>query len=198
MTELTQPALSQAPEWIAAEMPPGYQTRLFEIQRLSADLHAMDRIGRVLWETGEPLRDAVGAVFGALKCDVDATPGTDGPIVVKLSESRRLLLLVSGAASPIQKTDQELAQAFQVVQFAGANDRVVIVANNDPATPPADRPDAVLPDALGVLHRMGVDVVTTATLFRLWRLSYEDQQKARKTLERLHEQDGGPFVIASR
>jgi len=38
--------------------------------------------------------------------------------------------------------------------------------------------------------------VTTATLFRLWRLWYEDQPKARKALERLHAQDGGSFVIA--
>jgi len=179
-------------------MPPGYKTRLLEIQRLSADLHAMDRIGRVLWETDESLRNAVGAVFGALRCEVDATPGTAGPIAVKLGESRRLLLVVSGAASPIQKTNEELSQAFQAVQFAAGDDRVVLVVNNDPAMPPADRPDPVLPDALGVLHRMGVDVVTTATLFRLWRLSLEDQEKARKALERLHAQDGGPFVIASR
>lgn len=198
MTGRTQPALAQAPEWMAAEMPPGYQTRLLELQRLSADLHAMDRIGRVLWETGEPLRDAVGALFGALKCKVDVTPGTAGPIAVKLGESRGLLFLVSNAANPIQKTNEELAQAFQAVQFATVDDRVVFVANNDPATPPASRPDPVLPDALGVLHRMGVDVVTTATLFRLWRLSLEDQQKARQALERLHAQDGGPFVIPSR
>ena len=84
------------------------------------------------------------------------------------------------------------------MQFASVNDRVVFVVNNDPATPPADRPDPFLPDALGVLQRMGVDVVTTATLFRLWRLSYEDQPKARKALERLHAQDGGPFVLPSR
>src|SRR5512136_728340 len=194
----TQPALTQAPEWIAEEMPPGYKTRLLEIQRLSADLHSMDRIGRVLWETDESLRNAVGAVFGALRCEVDGTPGTAGPIAVKLDESRRLLLVVSGAASPIQKTNEELSQAFQAVQFAAGNDRVVLVVNNDPATPPADRPDPVLPDALGVLHRMGVDVVTTATLFRLWRLSLEDQEKARKALERLHAQDGGLFVTPSR
>ena len=198
VTGRTQPALAQAPEWVVAEMPPGYQTRLIEIQRLSADLRAMDSIGRVLWETGEPLRDAVGAVFGALKCEVDATAGTAGPIAVKLGESRRLLVVVSGAAGPIQKTNEELAQAFQAVQFAAADDRVVLVANNNPATPPADRPDPVLPDALGVLHRMGVGVVTTATLFRLWRLSLEDQERARKALERLHAQDGGPFVIPSR
>jgi hypothetical protein len=198
MTGRTQLAFDQAPEWMAAEMPPGYQTRLFEIQRLSADLHAMDRMGRVLWETGEPLRDAVGEVFRALKCEMDATPGNAGPIAVKLGESRRLLLVVAGGASPIQKTNEELAQAFQAVQFAAVDDRVVFVVNNDPATPPADRPDPVLPDALGVLHRMGVDVVAAATLFRLWRLSLEDPQQARKALERLHAQDGGLFVIPSR
>jgi hypothetical protein len=198
VTGRMQPAAAQAPEWIADEMPPGYRTRLLEIQRLSADLHSMDSIGRVLWETGEPLRDAVGAVFGALKCEVDGTLANGGPIAVKIGESRRLLLVVSGAAGPVQKTNEELAQAFQAVQFASAGDRVVLVVNNDPATPPADRPEPVLPDALGMLHRMGVDVVTTATLFRLWRLSLEDQEKARKALERLHAQDGGPFATPSR
>jgi hypothetical protein len=78
MTERRQPALAQAPEWVAAEMPPGYQTRLFELQRLSADLQTMDRIGRLLWETGDRLRDAVGAVFGELKCEVDVTPAPPG------------------------------------------------------------------------------------------------------------------------
>jgi len=198
VTLSAQPAAAQAPEWIADEMPPGYRTRLIEIQRLSADLHAMDSIGRVLWETGEPLKDAVGAVFSALKCQMNGTLATAGPMAVKIGESRRLLLVVSGAASPIQKTNEELAQAFQAVQFATAEDRVVLVVNNDPATPPADRPEPVLPEALGMLHRMGVDVVTTATLFKLWRLSLEDQEKARKALERLHAQDGGPFVIPSR
>jgi hypothetical protein len=183
---------------MSAEMPPGYQTRLWELQRLSADLAAMDRIGSVLWETGEPLRDAVGALFTALKCDVEATPGSNGPLVVTLGESRRLLLVVSGSASPIKKTDEELAQAFRAMQFASANDRVVFVANNDPATPPADRADPVLPDALGVLQRMGVAVVTTATLFRLWRLWYEDEPKARKVLARLLAEEGGLFTIPVR
>jgi hypothetical protein len=198
MTGRTQPALAGTPDWMSAEMPPGYQTRLLEIERLEEDLHAMDRIGRVLWETGERLRDAVGAVFGALKCEVDVTPGTAAPIAANLGESRRLLLLVSCAASPVEKTNEELAQVFQAVQFAQPADRVVFLVNNDPATPPAARPDPVLPDALGMLRKMGVDVVSTVTLFRLWRLSLEDQQKARKGLERLHAQDGGLFVVPSR
>jgi len=100
MTGRRQAALNEAPEWMSAEMPPGYQTRLWEIERLSVDLDVMDRIGRVLWETGEPLRDAVGAVFSALKCEVDTTPGPTGPIVVTLGESRRLLLVVSGVYYP--------------------------------------------------------------------------------------------------
>jgi hypothetical protein len=198
MTGRTRQAFPQTPDWMAAEMPPGYQTRLLELQRLSTDLDAMDRIGRVLWETGEPLRDAVTAVFEALRCEVEVAPDTAWPIRVKLGESRRLLLLVSGAAGPIEKTNQELVSAFQAVQFAAQNDRVVFVVNNDPMTPPPERPDPFLPDALGVLQRMGVDVVTTATLFKLWRLWLEDQQKARKVLDRLHAQDGGPLVIPSR
>ena len=197
MTGRTQTALVEAPEWMVAEMPPGYQNRLVEIERLSADLNAMDRIGRVLWETGEPLRDAVVAVFAALKCDVDVAPAP-GPIAVKFGDSRRLLLIVSGAAAPIQKTSEELAQVFQAVQFAGADDRVVLVVNNDPATPPVHRPDGVFPDALGVLTRIGVNVVTSGVLFGLWRLSFEESQKARKVLDRLHAQDGGPFVVPAR
>ncbi len=198
MTGRTQLDLTEAPEWLSAEMPPGYQTRLWEIERLSADLDAMDRVGCVLWESGQPLRDAVVAVFQALKFEANASPGTVGPIAVKLDESHRLLLVVSGSASPVQKTDEELAQAFRAVQLASANDRVVFVPNNGPATPPAERPDPVLPDALGVLQRMGVAVVTTVTLFRLWRLWYEDQPKARKFLERLLAEDGGLFTIPSR
>jgi hypothetical protein len=158
----------------------------------------MDRIGRVLWETGEGLKTAVGEVFGALKCDVTAAPGTPGLLAVKLGDSRRLLVLVSGGANPLQKTSEELAHAFQAVQFAAADDRVLLVPNNDPASPPSGRPAPVLPDALGVLQRMGVNVATTATLFALWLLSNDDQAKTRKALERLHTQDGGSFAVASR
>ncbi len=198
MIGCTDPAVAGAPDWMVAEMPPGYQTRLLEIERLSADLQAMDRIGRVLWETGEALSDAVGTLFAALKCEVDPAPGDKGAITVGFGGSRRLLLVVSGAGSPIQKTNEELARSFQAVQFAGANDRVVLVVNNHPATPPVDRPDPVLPDALGVLQRMGVNVLTAVALFRLWRLSLEDQQKARNALDRLHMQDGGQFLLPAR
>lgn len=197
MAGRTQPALAHAPDWMAAEMPPGYRTRLLEIERLSADLQGMDDIGRVLWETGEPLKEAVGAVFGELKCRLDATPGAT-TLTVLLDDARRLLVVVSCAEPPLQRTHEELARTFQAVQFAEAGDRVVLVTGNDPATPPADRADPVLPDALGMLERMGANVLPTATLFKLWRLSLEDQQKARKAVDRLHAQDGGLFLLQPR
>ena len=198
MTENINQAVAGAPDWMVAEMPPGYQTRLLEIRRLSADLKAMDGIGCVLWQTGEALRDAVGKLFAALKCEVDPMPGDTGAIAVGLGGLRRLLLVVSAAAGPIQKMNEELACSFRAVQFAGENDRVVLVVNNHPTTPPADRPDPILPDALGVVQRMGVNVLTTVALFRLWRLSLEDQQKARKALDHLHAQDGGQIPLPAR
>ena len=90
MTGSTDPAFAGAPNWMVAEMPPGYQTRLLEIERLSADLQAMDGIGCVLWETGEALKNAVGTLFAALKCEVDPAPGDRGSIAVGLGGSRRL------------------------------------------------------------------------------------------------------------
>jgi hypothetical protein len=198
VTEVTLPAVGGAPAWVAAEMPPGYQTRLFEIQRLSADLHAMDLIGRVLWETGDPLKESVAAIFATFECAIDAEPGTAGAIVAKLGPSRRLLLVVSSATSQIQKTSEALARAFQAVQFASDGDRTLLVAGHDRATPPAERPDPLAPDALDMLERMGVNVLTTAALFRLWRLSLEDKPKARKVLDALHDQDGGVFVVPGR
>jgi hypothetical protein len=191
-----QAAAAEAPEWVAAEMPPGYRTRLFEIQRLANDLKAMDQIGHVLWETGDALLEAVCGIFSALDCPVDAPPG--GPIGVRIGESRRLLLVVSSAPGTIQKTSEELARAFQAVQYASGDDRVVLVATGDPATPPAERPDPILPDALGMLERMGVNFASTVTLFKLWRLSLEDRQKARRVLETLHGQEGGQFWVPTR
>src|SRR5512137_142642 len=88
MTGHTDPAVARAPDWMVAEMPPGYQTRLLEIERLSTDLQAMDGIGCVLWEKDDALRAAVGKLFAALKCEVDPAPGDAGALAVGLNGSR--------------------------------------------------------------------------------------------------------------
>ena len=87
-----------------------------------------------------------------------------------------------------------MAQAFQILhQTAGDDDRVVLVANPHRHLAPADRPEPLAPDALTLVTRMGVNVVTTATLFSLWNLSMQDQSRGRTLVERLHSQDGGVF-----
>lgn len=193
MIQAVNPVAPKIPEWMVAEMPPGYKTRFDEIERLSAELEEMDGIGCVMWAMGEVLTHAVKALFAALKCDVDSKPGNMPAIAVSLGGSRRLLLIVAGVSSPIQKTNEELTRSFQAVQHAGEKDRVVLVVNSYPTRPPADRPTHILPDALDVLQKMGVNVVTTVTLFRLWRQSLENQQKAHQALDYLYQQDGGQF-----
>jgi hypothetical protein len=188
----------QVPEWVVAEMPPGYQTRLVEIERLVSELHEMDAIARVLYETGEPLKDGVRAVFGGLKCETEPAPEAPWALAVKLDGSRRLLVYVPDTDAPLQKASEALTHAFQLVQLAGNHDRVVLVANNDAATPPAQRPDPVRPDAMQVLERMGVNVATTGALVGLWRLSFTDPQRVRTLLDRFHAQDGGAFVVGAK
>ena len=185
-----------APEWLPGLMPPGYQTRFAEIQRLQAELEGMDRMGRLLWQGGTALPELVKDVFSALKFEVELRPGGTPHLVVKLDSKRRLLLQVIAGDAAIEKRHPELAAAFQILhQTAGDEDRVVLVASPHRDLPPASRPEPLAADALTLVTRMGVNVVTTATLFALWNLSMQDAPRGRTLMERLHAQDGGVFRI---
>jgi len=95
---------------------------------------------------------------------------------------------------PVKKKDPELARVFQMLHESDTDvTRVVLVANTDPGRPPADRGDSAGPEALAFLSRMGVNVVTTSMVFKLWMLSLQDRERARVFVERLYEQDGGTF-----
>ena len=181
------------PDWLPALMPPGYQTRFAEIQRLTAELQGMDRMGRLLWQSGPVIQDLVRDAFAALKMDTEVHPDDIPQIVVKI-DKRRLLLHVIDSEGAVEKRHPELAQAFQILhQTAGDDDRVVLVVNPHRHLAPTARPEPLAPDALTLVTRMGVNVVTTVTLFSLWNLSMQDHAKARIMVERLHSQDGGVF-----
>ena len=147
-------------------------------------LDAMDRVARVLWSTGEPLKDAVAAAFTALRCEVEAAAAPGGPLVARLGDSRRMLVVVAGAAGPIPKSDESLARAFAAIQSAGTGDRVVFVATSDPASPPAGRPDPLSPtrwrSSSGRRDRGGRRAFSSGG----WRRIAERRQG----LERLHAQ----------
>src|SRR5258706_8103445 len=102
--------IDSGPHWVAAEMPPGYNNRLEEIRRLSEDLRAMGRFGRLLWTVGDDLAEAVHESFAALKFDGSRSPGAaDSSLVVHLDSRRRLLLHVSTSEATLQKKNAELA-----------------------------------------------------------------------------------------
>jgi hypothetical protein len=183
------------PDWAIKEMPSGYQTRIAEIERLSADIREMDRFARLLCEIGEPLEQVVRDVFAGLKFDVaPITPGVPSQFVVKLEDRRRLLVLVSSAESTIQKQSEAIEQVFHLVhKVAGEGDRVVLVANVDRHRPPSERADALAPDALALLRRLGANYLPSSTLFSVWMQSLQDQHRAFAALERLHALDGDVF-----
>jgi len=190
-------ALEFGPEWLAAEMPPGYNTRLNEIQRLSEELRAMGQFGRLLWTAGDELTDAVRETFIALKFDARPTPGLPtSSLIINVDTRRRLLIHVSPAEGLIEKKSPDIAHVFQMLhEVAGDDDRIVLVANSDPATRPADRRDPIDPEAMKLLRRLGANVLLAPTLFALWTQSLQDRDRARASVERLHAQDGGTFEL---
>jgi hypothetical protein len=189
-------ALELGPDWLAAEMPPGYNTRLLEIQRLSEELRSMGQFGRLLWTVGAELADGVREAFVALKFDAQPTPGMPSSVTVTLDGHRRLLLHVSSSVAAIEKKSADLAQTFQMLhEVANETDRVVLVANCEPSIRPADRHAPIDADALKLLRRLGANVLLAPTLFALWTLSLQDRDRARAWVERLHAQDGGAFEL---
>ena len=189
-------ALELGPDWLAAEMPPGYNTRMLEIQRLSEELRTMGQFGRLLWTTGDELADAVREAFVALKFDIASTPASPASSVTVNLDGRRRLLLHVSRAEAIEKKSPDLAHVFQMLhEVANDDDRIVLVANTDPATRPADRRDPVDADAMKLLRRLGANLLLAPTLFAVWTLSLQDRDRARTSIERLHAQDGGLFEL---
>ena len=184
------------PDWLAAEMPPGYQNRVFEIQRISDELRSMERFGNLLWQTGPELAEAVRNAFAALDFESHVTPGTDPSVIVKIDFDRRLLIDVSATSGIIRKKSPELSRVFQTLhEIAEDGDRVVLVTNSDREIRPADRPESASPEALDLLRRLGVNIVTGPTVFGLWMLSLDNRDRAQLYARRLHEQNGGVFAL---
>jgi hypothetical protein len=188
-------SLSVPPDWVTAEMPPGYHNRLAEIQRLSEDLQVMDPFGRLLWASGTPLVEAVRDAFLAIRFEAALIPGpASSGVLVKL-DAGRLLLHVAPDAGIIRKKSPQLAHVFQMLHESAEDaDRVVLVANSDPSTRPADRTEAIEPEAVSFLRRMGANFLASPTIFSLWRLWLNDQERARDYVVRLYAQDGGIFL----
>jgi len=194
------PLAIPGPEWVVAEMPPGYQNRVAEIQRLASDLQEMGQFGSLLYQVGPELGESVRRVFAAMKFEADTMkePVSSG-IAVRLDAHRRLLLIPSAATDAIQKKSPELAKVFQVLHEVAdeGTDRVALITNADPGTRPADRAAAITPDALAFLVRMGASHLQASTLFEMWKLSLTDAAHARGQVDRLYRQAPGTFELSA-
>ena len=121
-----------APSWVGGEMPPGYQNRLAEIERLTKDLEIMGRFGGLLWQTGSALNQVVRDAFAAMKLDIATPASSDGFFVANLDARRRLIVYVSSGDAALQKKSGDLADVFKILhEFAQEADRVVLVANSE-------------------------------------------------------------------
>ena len=190
------PAVFQTgPDWVVAEMPPGYQNRVAEIQRMVVELEEMGRFGRLLYETGPGLAEMARHVFSTLKFDTEVLEGSASlATAVRLDRERRLLIQTSGAVEPIQRKGTELAQVFQLMhETAEESDRVVLLTNVDASKRPAERAAAFAPDALAFFVRLGALHVTAPTLFALWKYGLVDPPRARAQVERMHGHVAGTF-----
>ena len=156
----------------------------------------MDRFGGLLWRTGPELAEAVHDAFAALGFDSHVTPGAETSVVVKLDSYQRLLIDVSATSDIIRKRSPEISRVFQTLhEIAEDGDRVVLVTNSDREIRPADRPESASPEALDLLRRLGVNIVTGPTVFGLWMLSLDNRDRAQLYARRLHEQNGGVFAL---
>jgi hypothetical protein len=184
--------VAPTPDWLVAEMPPGYQTRFAEIQRLSAEMHAMDRMARLLWESGPALHEAVGDAFDAMKYEVESPAADPSLLIIKLEHKRRLLVHVAETDAVIEKKSPELALVFRLVhELAADEDRTVLVTSGDRTVPPKARGAAVTPEAEKLLARLGVNVMPASTLFGVWSLAQQEPARARAYLDKFHAMDGG-------
>jgi hypothetical protein len=189
-------ALQAGPDWVVAEMPPGYQNRVAEIERMLLELEEMGRFGRLLYETGPGLAEIGAQAFAALKFETELLAGGAGSptIAVRLDKEHRLLVQTSAATEPIQRKGPELAQVFQLMhETAEESDRVVLLTNVDAAKRPAERGAAFAQDALAFFVRLGAVHITAPTLFALWKYGLVDPPRARAQVERMHGHAAGTF-----
>lgn len=197
MTTTGPLTIDLGPDWMSAEMPAGYGTRLAEIQRLTAELHTMTRFGRLLYAVGPQLAAAVRDMFGALGFETDASGASPGAgLAVSVDSWSRLLIHVASDDQPIQRKSPEIAHVFRLLhEDAEGHDHVVFVSNSEPGVRPADRQNAITPEAQEFLARLGASHVTASTLFAIWKLSLEERERAREQVQRLHKHAGGSFEL---
>lgn len=183
------------PIWAMDELPAPYREVMTRMAELRAEARKYEELAAVLWTTGATLAHATQALFTEMKFETNLEEGQAGwQLTVPLDGQRRLLFEIVGQPSAIDRKAPSITELLQLLQErAGEQDRLVLAVNAWCDTPPDRRSDAVTPDAVKLVNRLGTNVVTTSTLFNIWKYSLTDPDGARKTLNQLYAQEGGVF-----
>jgi hypothetical protein len=191
----------QTPDWVSGWMPQRHVEIVAEIDKLKEEAAEMESLGRLLWQTGMPLEEAVRDIFRAVGLSAELTPGTtSSDVVVEVGDGKRLLVAVTGTENGLTNKSPKIRQIFEASQDASEEkDRVVLVANVHRLRPVADREwlDPATSEALMIIKGVGAVFVTTATLFAVWKLSRENPDVATDHMLSLHGAEAG-FVTLER
>ena len=182
------------PLWVRAELPPQYAELANKIAAIQAEARKYEDIAGVVWKTDKPLVAAVRNLFTAVQYEAEVREGASYDVSVQVETGRRLLIVVAASKESIQRKSPQIGQILRVLQEdAGPHDRVVLAANAFCETPVPSRQDPVAPDGLRIIQGLGANFVATPTLLGLWKHSLTDLGSAKKSILRLHAQDGGIF-----
>ena len=190
-----------APDWVGDLMPQERHAEIAaqikklqaEAEQLEDNSRQMELMSRLLWQTGQPLREAVRDVFRSVGLAADLTSGESAHhVTVNLGDERRLLVEVAGTEGNITKKSPTIRKTFEMAQDIADGDRIILAANVYRDRPLADREwlDPATADALMILTGLGSVLVSTVTLFRIWKMSTENPQAAADHLLQLHAAAG--------
>ena len=192
--------VDEAPDWVGAWMPQRHVEIAAEIERLREEARQIESLGRLLWQEGLPLHEAVKDVFQSVGLRAELTPQSPAAdVIVALGEGKRLLISVEGTEHNITNRSTKIKQVFEASQQLGDGDRVVLAANVHRTRPVADREwlDPVTEEALMIIKGVGAIFVTTATLYRVWSMAKERPEAAAEPFLYMHAAAAGALTIDS-
>jgi hypothetical protein len=185
----------EPPAWAVDQLPEPYQDVLRKIAELRAEARRYEDVTGILWRVGQPLADGLRDLFTALEYETSLHESeTSWQLHVQIDTERRLLVQIAGAPDAVDRKSPAITDMMRLLQdTATDHDRLVLAVNAWCDTPLDKRREPLTPDALRVVHRLGGNVVSTATLFGIWKYSLTNRDEARKTVLKLYNQDGGVF-----
>jgi hypothetical protein len=185
------------PSWLESELPARYVELSEEIAQRESERHRLLSHGRLLWQTGDDLSEAVRDVFREFGYGAELTsPGATYDVTVIVGPGKRLLIEVTGIEGAIAKASRKISQLLQACQEAVEGDRVVLAANVYRSKPPVERRqlEPITRDALQLVGRLGANVLTTQTLYAIWYSSLANASVATAAVEALYAAEGETFT----